>query len=109
MGKKLEQARIVINHNSYEYGFTLAAAMMEFRNVRLPKTAESEDDGKMGGNEALEGMLLERIYLFEQLVMLVHSLFSLFLSARLGAKWPEELMKIRRWVAQADHAGSLGQ
>jgi hypothetical protein len=109
MGKKLEQARIVINHNSYEYGLTLAAALMEFRNVRLPKTAESEDDGKMGGNEALEGMLLERIYLFEQLVMLVHGLFRLFLSVRLSAKWPEELIKIRTWVAQANRAGSSGE
>ncbi len=100
MGKKLEQARMVIGYNSYEYSFTLAAALMEFRNVRLPKTEGSE--GGQGDNpEEVEGMILERIYLFEELIRLVNELFSLFLKKRLGNDWHEELEKIRGWVANA--------
>jgi len=100
MGKKLEQARIVINHNSYEYSFTLAAALMEFRNVRLPKTEATEND-KGDNPEEVEGMILERIYLFEELIKLVNALFRVFLSMRLGAEWQDELQKIRTWVAKA--------
>jgi hypothetical protein len=104
MGKKLEQARIVIEHNSYEYSFTLAAALMEFRNVRLPKTETSEDD-KSDSPEEAEGMTLERIYLFEELIKLVNGLFKLFLDVRLGSGWRDELQKIRGWVAKSAEVG----
>jgi recombination associated protein RdgC len=100
MGKKLEQARIVIGHNDYEYSFTLAAALMEFRNVRLPKTENTEND-KSDNPEEVEGMILERIYLFEELIKLVNALFRMFLNVRLGEVWREELQKIRHWVAKS--------
>ncbi|MDK9705421.1 MAG: hypothetical protein OEL83_00105 [Desulforhopalus sp.] len=99
MGKKLEQARIVINHNSYEYSFTLAGGLMEFRNVRLPKTETTENE-KDDRPEEVEGMILERIFLFEELVRLVNILFSMFLFVRLGDHWRDELQKIREWVAR---------
>lgn len=97
MGKKLEQARIQIVHVDHEYNFTLAAALMEFRNVRLPKTAGTENTGSNDPEET-EGMILERIYLFEELVRLVNEMFSLFLEVRTGEEWRDELEKIRNWV-----------
>lgn len=99
MGKKLEQARIVINHNSHEYSFTLAGALMEYRNIRLPKTEATEND-KSTNPEEIEGMILERIFLFEELLRIVNTLFSMFLKVRLGEKWRDELQKIRLWVAK---------
>lgn len=99
MGKKLEQARIVIGHNNYEYGLTLSGALMEFRNVRLPKTDASES-GQSDNPEETEGMVLERIFLFEELIKLVHQLFRLFLKRRLSSDWQEDLQTMRKWVAQ---------
>lgn len=99
MGKKLEQARLVIGHNSYEYSLTLAGAMMEFRNVRLPKTEATEND-KTENPEEVEGMILERIYLIEELVKLVNTLYGMFLQVRLGVNWRDELSTIRNWVAK---------
>lgn len=104
MGKKLEQARIVIGHNDYEYSFTLAAALMEFRNVRLPKTETTEND-KSDSPEEIEGMILERVYLFEELIKLVNALFKMFLDMRLSAAWRDELQKIRGWVAASAEVG----
>lgn len=96
MGKKLEQARILIGFNNLEFSFTLAGGLMEFRNVRLPKTEKTE-----GGSdpEEVEGMILERIYLFEQLVTVVNDLFRLFLDIRLSEEWRNQLLAIRTWVA----------
>jgi hypothetical protein len=100
MGKKLEQARIVIGHKNYEYSFTLAAALMEFRNVRLPKTEATESD--RGENpEEVEGMILERIFLFEELIRLVNIIFLKFLQLRLSEDWRDELMKVREWIHKA--------
>ena len=100
MGKKLEQARIVIGHKDSEYVFTFAAALMEDRNVRLPKTEATEND-KSTNPEEVEGMILERIYLFEELIKLFNELFRLFLDVRLGSGWREELEKVREWVSKA--------
>lgn len=101
MGKKLEQARIIIGHRDYEYSFTLAAALMEFRNVKLPKTETTEND-KSDNPEEIEGMILERVFLFEELIKLVNGLFRMFLDVRLSEAWRDELQKIRAWVAKSD-------
>ncbi len=97
MAKKLEQARIQLVLGDLEWNFTLAAAMMEFRSVKLPKTAKS-DSTSSANQEETEGMILERIYLFEELVNIVDDLFRTFLQVRTTSGWPQELNKIREWV-----------
>jgi hypothetical protein len=99
MGKKLEQARIVIQHNNNEFSFTLAGALMEYRNVRLPKTEATEND-TTGKPEEIEGMILERIFLFEELIRIINVLFAMFLKVRLREQWRDELLKIRHWVVK---------
>jgi len=101
MGKKLEQARIQLVVGEYEYNFTIAAALMEFRNVKLPKTAGTEESGD--DPEAVEGMILERIFLFEELVRTVNELLRYFLEIRTGDGWREELENIRAWVHAPVH------
>ncbi|MCF8056921.1 MAG: hypothetical protein K9K37_09820 [Desulfocapsa sp.] len=100
MGKKLEQARIQLVYNEYEWNFTMAAALMEFRNVKLPKTG-GDSEGSDNPEER-EGMILERIYLFEELVRVVLELFRLFLQLRAGDGWRDELMRVREWVGRAE-------
>lgn len=100
VGKKLEQARIKISKGDQEYNFTLAAALMEFRNVKLPKTDSTETDEK-ASREEVEGMILERIFLFEELIHTVNDLFRMYLELRTGSEWSEEMKKIRSWIVKA--------
>ncbi|WP_136809131.1 hypothetical protein [Desulfosediminicola flagellatus] len=97
MGKKLEQARLQIINGDYEFNLTLAAALMEFRNVKLPKTAGTEE-GRSDNAEETEGMILERIFLFEELVRLVNELLRVFITIRTSDGWQEELSKMREWI-----------
>jgi len=96
MGKKPEQARIRLTRGEYEFNVTLAAAALEFRNVRLPKTVAAGDEGD--DPESVEGRILERISLFEELAGLVNELFRMFVVVRASNQWPDELLKIRLWV-----------
>lgn len=100
VGKKLEQARIQLTHDSYQYNFTLTGATMDFRSVRLPKTADTEKENSQQPEE-IEGMMLERIFLFEELVRIVHELFKMFLQVRVGTEWRNEAEKIRTWIGKA--------
>ncbi len=95
LGKKPEQARIRLARGDFEFSVTLTAASMEFRSVRLPKTAGADDGDDP---DSLEGQILERISLFEDLTKLVNELFAMFINIRATGKWPDELVKIRDWV-----------
>ena len=99
MGKKLEHARIQIVKDSYEWSVTVAGALFEFRNVRLPKTAVTEQNTDNSDSE-MEGTILERIFLFEELIRLFNDLFRMFLSVRVGDGWRGEVEKIRTWIYQ---------
>jgi len=100
MGKQLEQARIrLTTRGEYEFFLTLGATLLDFRNVKLPKTMTEGDEESDA--TALEGRTLERIALIEELTRAVHDLFRLFLSLRLGPAWETELIRIRKWVQQA--------
>ncbi len=101
IGKKLEQARIRIEQSEHEWNFTLAAGCMEYRNVRLPKTAAGSDENLSDKQQEREGMVLERVYLFEELVRIVNSLFKVFLDVRIGSEWREEIVKMRTWVSKS--------
>jgi hypothetical protein len=96
MGKKLEQARIHLVLGEYEWFLTLKGSMLEFRNVKLPKTmtgAEESDDP-----DAVEGRLLDRIGLLETATRAVDDLFRIFLEVRTSAGWQEELVKVSTWI-----------
>lgn len=100
MGKKLEQARITLSHEDYEYGFTLSGSLMEYRNVKLPKT-ELTEGGSEDNPEEMEGMILERIFLFEKLTRVIDELFRMFLRLRVSEDWSEELLRVRNWVGSS--------
>ena len=95
LGKKPEQARIRLARGDYEFSVTLTAATMEFRSVRLPKTAGAGDGDDP---DSLEGQILERIGLFEEMTGLVNELFRLFVNIRASSQWSEELVKVMDWV-----------
>ena len=96
MGKKLEQARIHLVRGNYEWHFTLAAAMLEFRNIKVPKTLAPSEEGS--GPEAVEARILERMSMVEEAVQTINVLFRMYLQTRVGPGWQEELARVRQWV-----------
>ncbi len=99
LGKKPEQCRIRLAWGDHEFSVTLTATTMEFRNVRLPRTVAAADEAD--DPDAVEGMILERIALIEEVTGLVNDLFRAFLEIRVGGDWPGELRRVRQWAAQA--------
>ena len=96
MGKKLEQARILLGRGEYEWNLTIKASRFEFKSVKTPKTmADSEETDDP---DAVEGRILEKIGLYEEALHLVDELFRLYLKIRLSASWAEELTKVQNWI-----------
>ena len=96
MGKKIEQARIMLIRDDHEFHFTLKGSVFEFRSVRLPKTMTSAEEGDDPG--AAEGRLLDKIGLYEICMRTSDELFRMYLKRRVGEEWPSELEKLRGWI-----------
>jgi len=96
MGKKLEQARIVLGRGEYEWIMTVKASMFDFKSVKTPKTMASQEDSD--DPMAVEGKILEKIGLYEQALQLVDELFRLYLTVRLSPGWEAELARLRAWI-----------
>lgn len=99
VGKKLEQARIHLVRGEYEWNFTLTAAMLEFRNLKVPKTMTPSEEES--GPDAFEARVLERVAMIEEAEQTVLELFRLFLEIRIGPDWEQELVRVRQWVHKA--------
>ena len=99
MGKKIEQARIMLIRDDHEFHFTLKGSLFEFRSVRLPKTMSDSEEGDDQG--AAEARLLDRVGLYEISMRTIDELFSMFLKKRVGDEWPSELEKLRSWIKKA--------
>ena len=100
MGKKIEQARIMLIRDEHEYHFTLKGSVFEFRSVRLPKTMTDAEEGNDPDDQA--GRMLDRVGLYEISMRTIDELFKMFLKKRVGDEWPVELEKLRGWISKAN-------
>ena len=96
MGKKLEQARILLGTGEYEWNVTVRASMFDFKSVKTPKTMATSDESD--DEAAVEGRILEKIGLYEHALKLFDELFRVYLNVRLSTSWPQELEKLRGWI-----------
>lgn len=96
VGKKLEQARIVLGRGEYEWLMTVKASSFDFKSVKTPKTMATSEEGD--DPAAVEGRILEKIGLYEQALQLIDELFRLYLTIRLSTAWEAELARLRAWV-----------
>ena len=96
MGKKLEQARILLGRGEYEWNLTIRASMFDLKSVKTPKTMATSEESD--APDAVEGRLLEKISLYEQALGFVDELFRMYLKTRFSNAWETELPKVRAWI-----------
>jgi len=95
----LRKGAVVIEMNlSYktenqEWKFTLKGESLSFSSLKIPETGpvETKDD--------IEGIMLEKAYLYEKAVDVINLLFNAFLKIRSTVVWNEKTVpKIKKWV-----------
>jgi len=96
MGKKLEQARILLGRGDYEWNVTLKGSVFDFRSVKTPKSVAAADEGD--DLAAVEGRILEKVGFYEEALHLLDEMFRMFLKLRISEAWPGEVADIQAWV-----------
>jgi recombination associated protein RdgC len=94
-GKKIEEARILIRTGENDFTMVIKGTWFSFGSLRTPPilpSGESDDDED-------EGSFLEKMYLLEQCLESVDSLFEFFLTIRVSDDWEStELPAIKAWI-----------
>jgi len=92
-GKKVKEAGIKLIHDKNEWEFTLKADSFHFQSLKLPVADWQENP------EDPSGSLLERIYLIENAVKTIDSLYESFLQIRFSPQWKEKETKLlNKWL-----------
>lgn len=95
LGKGAVVTEINISYKSgdHEWHFTLKGESMNISNLKIPETASPESE------EDIEGVVLEKAYLYEKATGLVNLLFKDFIKIRITNEWNKNVTpKMRKWI-----------
>lgn len=90
VGKMVRRARMKLVKDEREWSFYVDALTLSTAAVRIPALLTDGDDEQF----------LERMYLIEELDIVLRDLYRQFLLERLNARWEDRLAQIRAWIAQ---------
>jgi len=95
----LRKGAVVIEMNIYyktenqDWTFTLKGESLSFSGLKVPETGPVETQSD------IEGMVLEKCYLYEKPIVLMNRLFNNFLQLRSTVEWNKKIVPdIKRWI-----------
>ncbi|MEJ2167881.1 MAG: hypothetical protein P8X90_20345 [Desulfobacterales bacterium] len=92
-GALVTELNLVYKSSELTWQFTLKGESLNISSLSIPSTgaAESEED--------LEGIVLEKIFLFDKILNILENLFSHFAKLRISDIWQaKELPHIKKWI-----------
>lgn len=92
-GAGVSEANLTYSQANLKWRFTLKAESLAISNLSFPETELVET------KEDLEGAALNRIYLCEQIIAKIETLFQVFVKERLSDAWETKTRpQISRWM-----------
>lgn len=92
-GAVVTEINLLYKSGDNEWRFTIKGESMNISNLKIPETAIVES------SEEIEGMVLEKAYLYEKATELIDNLFNEFIKLRVSGKWSEGVVQeIRKWI-----------
>jgi hypothetical protein len=96
-GKKIEEAKFSLKSGENEFVMTIKGTWFSFGGFKTPAVMPSTESSD---NEDPEAAFLEKVYLVEEGMDAVDSLFGQFLKLRISSDWETELAQLSLWVQE---------
>ena len=94
-GAVVTEMNLVYKENELEWRFSVKGESLGISSLRSPSTGPAESD------EDLEGVVLEKIYLYDKVVQRVDTLYKQFLALRVSPDWNKSVVrKMRNWIKE---------
>ncbi len=92
-GAKVTEINLALTTGGNEWRFSLKGESLAFTGVKTPETGQVET------GDDVEGAVLEKVYLYEQIVQFTDSLFKTFLALRISNEWSGTVVpRIKKWI-----------
>lgn len=92
-GAVVIEMNLVYKAENQEWKFTLKGESLSFSGLKVPET------GPVESAEDVEGVVLEKVYLFEKAIDFVNQLFNHFLTLRCHLDWSQKVVAdIKKWI-----------
>ncbi len=92
-GAVVTEMNLVLALGENQWRFTLKGESLSFSGLKTPEV------GAVETGEDVEGAVLEKTYLLEQVVRFTDKLFKRFVELRVSAEWGETTVpKMKRWI-----------
>ncbi len=92
-GAIVTELNLLYKSGDFDWKFSIKGESLNISGLKVPQT------GKVEKKEDIEGAVLEKIYLYEKVVLLINILYKDFIKLRLSTKWKKEAIPgISRWI-----------
>jgi hypothetical protein len=92
-GKKVNRAQLRFERDPEAWQVTLKDTDFSLSGLKTPKVETSDRE-----DEDPDARVLEKIFLIEQCLELLDSVYGEFLAVRLSSKWAEEANSVHTWI-----------
>ena len=92
-GALVSELNVIYKSSELSWQFTLKGESLNISSLSVPNTGgpESEDD--------IEGIVLEKIFLYDKALLLLQQLYTHFAGLRVSDTWQrKEVPRIRKWI-----------
>lgn len=93
-GALVTEVHLSYRNDGLTWSFNIKGESLNLSSLKLPET------GALENAEDAEGIVLEKIYLYEQVLVAVTAFFNRFISIRLSDTWETaSVPQIKKWMA----------
>lgn len=93
-GALITDLHLVYKSGTVQWQFALKGEGLHFSGLKLPET------GPIDSREDMEGMILEKIYLYEKLFDFINKLYEIFIKLRLSEAWSGRIHpSLKKWLS----------
>ncbi len=100
-GAVVTEMNMVFKEGDHDWRFGMKGESLNINGLKPPDTGtiETKDD--------IEGAVLEKVYLYEKVIVVLDALYKKFVELRLSEEWAKEVVpKMRGWVSHQRHQTS---
>ncbi len=87
------ELNLVFKSGNQDWRFNLKGESLSFSGLKVPET------GPMESKEEIEGIVLEKAYLYEKIIILLDKIFNYYIKLRSSIEWTKTTVpSIKEWI-----------
>jgi len=99
-GALVTDINLIYKSGSLQWQFSIKGESLNFSGLKLPETAAAEQPSAPDGQDDMEGLVLDKLYLYEKPFQFIDALYRKFVSVRLSDDWQETKSSMLEWIQQ---------